>query len=318
MADQILTLKKAARRQAFLKLGMAAPSGGGKTLGALLIAYGLMKEKYPKASDEELWGKIAIIDSENGSGELYVGSVFHNIQIGEYGAITLNPPFTAQKYISAIDVCEKNGIEVCIIDSTTHLWAGEGGLLDKQNTIAASSKSGNSYVAWRQVTPDHNHFVDKMLQSKMHVIATMRSKVEYVQEKNSEGVTSVRKVGLKPVQREGMEYEFTVFLDISDTHVGIASKDRTGLLDGRSFTISPDVGTQLMEWLETSTDSAPVVVADNRNLSDLKKSITHLIKKNEDKKDDYEKVFESHGIHGTMKDLDLEQAKKLLTDMEAV
>jgi AAA domain len=226
---QVLQLKKATRRKAFLKAGITAPAGGGKTAGALLLAYGMMKEKYPELTDAELWNKVAIIDTENGSGELYVNSVIANTKIGEYNAITLTAPFTADKYISAIDMCEKGGMEVAIIDSTTHLWAGEGGLLEKQNVITAKSKSGNSYTAWREITPEHNHFVEKMLQCNMHVIATMRSKMEYVQEKDGDGNSKVRKLGLKPVQREGMEYEFTVFFDIDDNHTTVASKDRTGL-----------------------------------------------------------------------------------------
>ena len=108
MTETKMQLKKAQRSKAFLKLGISAPSGGGKTLGALLIAYGLMKKKYPNADEESLWEKIAIIDTENGSGELYANKYFPsplNLTIGEYNAITLTPPFEAQKYIQAIDLC---------------------------------------------------------------------------------------------------------------------------------------------------------------------------------------------------------------------
>ena len=96
-----LQLKKAQRSKAYLKLGMSAPSGGGKTLGALLIAYGLMKEKYPNLPENELWEKIAIVDTENGSGELYVGREIGETKIGEYNAITLTSPFEADKYTRA-------------------------------------------------------------------------------------------------------------------------------------------------------------------------------------------------------------------------
>lgn len=257
-----LQLKKAERKKAKLKLGMSAPSGGGKTLGALLIAYGLMKEKYPNLSDEDLWQKIAIIDSENGSGELYSNIEKAGVRIGEYNVITLTAPFTPERYIEGIQLCYNSGLEVCIIDSTTHLWTGVGGALDKQGDIA--KRTGNSYTAWRDVTPGHNRFIETMLQTDIHIIATMRSKTEYVQEKGSDGKTTVRKVGLNPIQRDGMEYEFTSFLEIDAEHNAFGSKDRTGIVDQKYFKISPTVGVDFMKWLESGVDASkpPVIISE--------------------------------------------------------
>lgn len=261
----VLQLKKAERKKAKLKLGMSAPSGGGKTLGALLIAYGLMKEKYPKLSDSELWGKIAILDSENGSGELYSNSEKAGIQIGQYLAITLIAPFTPEKYIEGINICYENGVDVCIIDSTSHLWAGVGGALEKQGDIA--KRTGNSYTAWRDITPGHNRFIDAMLQTDIHIIATMRSKTDYVQEKDpTTGKTTVRKVGLNPIQRDGMEYEFTAFLEIDAEHNAFGSKDRTGIVDQQYTKITPDLGKKFMKWLESGVEtSVPIkVIAETK------------------------------------------------------
>jgi hypothetical protein len=255
----ILELKKAQRSNAFLKLGLSGASGSGKTLGALLVAYGLMKQRYSNESDAFRWGKIAIIDTENGSGELYVGSEVAGIKVGEYNAITLKAPFEADKYTQAIQLCEDNGLEVCIIDSTTHLWNGEGGLLQQQND--AAKRSGNSYTAWRDITPQHNKFVDKMLQAPLHIIATMRAKQEYVQEKSQEGKTTVRKLGMEPEQRKGMEYEFTTFLEINAEHEAFGAKDRTSIFDQKTFVITPKVGQTLMEWLSGGITTEPVVVA---------------------------------------------------------
>lgn len=256
-----MQLKKAQRSKAYLKLGISAPSGGGKTLGALLIGYGLMKEKYPTETDANLWNKIAIIDTENGSGELYVGSEVANTKIGEYLAVTLEPPFEADKYTQAIELCQDNGVEVCIIDSSTHLWSGEGGLLEQQSQIA--KRTGNSYTAWRDITPQHNRFVETMLQTPMHIIATMRAKQEYVTEKDSgSGKTTVRKMGLEPEQRKGMEFEFTTFFEINAEHEAFGSKDRTSIFDQKTFKITPKVGQTLMEWLMGADTSAPEVVAE--------------------------------------------------------
>lgn len=311
-----LILKKAQRKKAFLKVGVSAPAGAGKTAGSLLLAYGMMKKKYPTLSESELWEKIAIIDSENGSGELYVNADIGGTHIGEYLAITLEAPFTADKYISAIDICEENKVEVIIIDSTTHLWSGEGGLLEKQNTIAAKSKSGNSYTAWREVTPDHNRFVERMLQVGCHVIATIRSKMEYVQDKDENGNTRVRKLGLKPVQRDGMEYEFTVFLDIDENHKAIASKDRTSLLDGKMFTITPNIGKELMEWLESGTDEPSVIISSTRSTSEIKEEIKGLMADHADKKPDFNALFKKYDEQGNPNNLSAEKLAKLLEDMK--
>jgi hypothetical protein len=229
-----MEIRKAERKKAKLRLGIAAPSGAGKTYSALLLAFGL-------------GGKVGLIDTEHGSGDLYA-------DLGEYDIIGITAPYTVAKYREAIKTFEQAGYSTIIIDSLSHAWAGDGGLLDKQGKVA--DKSGNSYTAWRQVTPDHNALVDAMLQSPCHIIATMRSKQEYVQEKNEQtGKNQVRKVGMAPVQREGLEYEFTVMLDIDMGHIASASKDRTRLFDGQYFKVTPDTGKQLLEWLETGKEA---------------------------------------------------------------
>lgn len=324
---EVMTLKKAQRKQAKLKLGMSAPSGGGKTLGSLLIAYGLMKEKYPQLKDDELWGKIAIIDTENGSGELYVGTVIDNIKIGSYNAVTLKPPFEADKYTSAIEMCKEAGMEVAIIDSTTHLWSGQGGLLEQQGNIA--KRTGNSYTAWRDVTPQHNRFVDTMLQTDMHIIATMRSKTEYVQEKDpNTGKTVVRKVGLNPIQKDGMEFEFTVFLEIDAEHNAFGSKDRTGIVDQKYFKITPKIGAELMDWLETRSDANEVVVAKSEVTSyeaksenavkDLQTSVIALCDElKSDHKEDMMIVLKSYDTSGNPNKIkDVEKLKELQSKLE--
>jgi len=237
-----MQFRKAERRKSKLRLAIAGPSGSGKTVSSLLIAYGLCGD----------WDKIGLIDTENGSGDLYANTTIGDYQIGEYNILTLEPPYTPQKYISAIKAAEQAGLEVLIIDSASHAWAGEGGLLDQHGRIADSGKM-NSFAAWRQITPLHNKLVETMLRSNLHLIVTLRAKTEYVvtQEK---GKTEVKKVGLAPVQRDGFEYEFTVFLDIAADHTAYASKDRTSLLDGQYFIPTPETGQMLRQWLESGVD----------------------------------------------------------------
>jgi hypothetical protein len=227
-----MEIRKAERKKAKLRLGIAAPSGAGKTFGALQMAFGL-------------GGKVGLIDTEHGSGDLYA-------HLGDYDIISIEAPYSVSKYTQAIKAFEEAGYSTIIIDSLTHAWAGDGGLLDKQGKLA--DRGTNSFAAWRTITPEHNALVDAMLRSPCHIIATMRAKQEYVLETNDKGKQTPKKVGLAPVQREGMEYEFTVMLDIDMHHVASASKDRTGLFDGQLFKISEDTGKTLLTWLETGAE----------------------------------------------------------------
>lgn len=230
------TFRKAERKKAKLRLGIVGPAGSGKTYSSLLIAAGL-------------GGRIALIDTENGSGDLYAGRK----EMPEYDVCPISAPYTVHKYLEAIKEAENAGYSVIIIDSLSHAWAGDGGLLDQQGKIADSGK-GNSYTAWRHVTPLHNKLVESILQSPCHVIATMRAKTEYVIETDSKGKQVPKKVGLAPVQRDGMDYEFTVVFDIDLNHNVQVSKDRTAMFDGMIFRPGEETGSTLRAWLDTGSD----------------------------------------------------------------
>ncbi len=220
--------QRAERKKAKLRLALCGPAGSGKTYSSLLIAQGL-------------GGKIAMIDTENGSGELYSN-------LCEYDVATLTPPYTPQRYIDLIKEAEKT-YSVIIIDSLSHAWAGEGGVLDIQGKAADAEK--NSYIAWRKVTPLHNRLVDTILQSPAHIIACMRSKMAYELVENEKGKKVPQKLGMAPVQREGMEYEFTVVMDLTvETHIATTTKDRTGIFDGKYMTPSIESGKTLLAWLD--------------------------------------------------------------------
>ncbi len=235
---------KAERKKGKLRLAIAGPAGSGKTYSALLIALGL-------------GGRIAMIDTERGSGELYD-------HLGEYDACTIHPPFEPKKYVETIRAAEDLGYETIIIDSLSHAWVGQGGLLDVHGHIA--DKTGNSWSAWRQVTPKHNELVDAMLQSKCHIIATMRSKMEYAQVEEN-GKKQVKKLGMSPIQRDGMEYEFTVFIDLDQQHTATTTKDRTTLFDGQYFVPTIETGRTLLAWLENNGKAEPAAVAQDKLLT---------------------------------------------------
>lgn len=255
-----MEFKKAKRSQARIKIAIGGPSGSGKTMSSLLLAYGLIRAEHPELSDADCWDRVCIIDTENGSGQLYVGNTVGACRIGDYNTIDLDPPFEPGKFVDAIKMAEDHNMEVIIIDSLSHAWVGEGGALDKQGAIAA--RSGNSYTAWRTVTPEHNKLVDAMLQSKCHVIADIRAKMDYQQTVNDKGKKEVKAMGMGLQMRDGIEYEFTVAFMLDYEHVASATKDRTGLFDGRYFVITPDVGKAIYGWLSNGApaSSAPAPV----------------------------------------------------------
>lgn len=229
-----MELKKASRKKVKLRLGLSGASGFGKTYSALLLAFGMTND----------WSKIAVIDTENGSAELYS-------DLGEYNVITLTAPFSPERYIEAIQTCERAEMEVIIIDSITHEWEGKGGCLEIADQVTQASTSKNSYAAWAKVTPRHQRFIDSILQSRCHVITTVRRKQDYDMVKNG-NKTEIVKVGMKEVTREGFEYELTVNFELTtDNHYVKASKDRTGMfMNQPEFVITEETGHKIFEWCE--------------------------------------------------------------------
>lgn len=230
-----MQLRKATRKQVKLRLNISGPSGAGKTYSALRMAYGLVGA----------WDKIAVIDTENGSASLYS-------HLGDFNTLDLEPPFSPEKYIQAIDVCINAGAECIVIDSSSHEWNGPGGCLEINERLAAAKYKGNTWSAWNETTPRHDAFVSKVLHSPVHIITCTRSKMETVM---GEG-KKVHKVGMKDQQREGWEYELTVSLNVErDTHMATASKDRTNLFEGKEpFIITEQTGKVIREWCEAGID----------------------------------------------------------------
>lgn len=233
------TLRKATRQKALLRLGLAGASGSGKTVSALLLAYGITND----------WGKIALIDTENGSADLYANHKLPNgTVIGEFNVLPLTEPYHPVKYINAITTCEQAGMEVIIIDSITHEWNGKGGCLELHEQATQAMKIPNSFTAWAKITPLHQSFIDSILQSKVHIITCVRSKIDYVlSERNGRQVPT--KMGMAPQTRDGFEYELTLSLDIDAEHKAFASKDRTGLFAGKpAKIITAETGMFILEW----------------------------------------------------------------------
>ena len=231
-----MQLRKATRKKAKIRLGFSAVSGGGKTFSALLVAKGICGE----------WNKIAIIDSENNSADLYA-------HLGIYNVLPIAAPFSPEKYIEAIKTCEKAGMEVIIIDSITHEWDGKGGCLEIVESL------GGKYQDWAKVTPRHQAFIDAIIQSPCHVITTVRRKQDYEMIKDGNGKIKVEKSGLREITREGFEYELTINLELDSKHNASASKDRTGLFMNKpAFIPTEKTGELIRQWCEQGEEAFDV------------------------------------------------------------
>ncbi|OTG82385.1 ATP-binding protein [Acinetobacter sp. ANC 4648] len=236
--------KKAERKNAKLRLALAGPTGSGKTLGALLIAKGI-------------GGKVAVVDTENSSAELYAN-------VMDFDTANIQPPYSPKKFIAAIQAAEKAGYNTVILDSITHEWSGVGGCLEMVDALGKGKFKGNTWGAWSEVTPEHRKFIDAMLHSSINIIVTMRSKMDTVQVDAGGGKKKVEKLGLKAEQRDGIEYEFTTVLDITHgDYYAIATKDRTGLFL-QPEQITEQTGIKLNQWL--SSGSADAAINGNQYL----------------------------------------------------
>ena len=222
-----MKLQKAERHQVKLRIGLSGPSGFGKTYSALLLAYGITND----------WNKIAIIDTENKSASLYS-------HLGDFNVLSLEEPYSPERYLKAIKLCEESEVEIIIIDSISQEWQGKGGCLEIHEQL------GGRFNDWAKVTPRHNAFIDAIVQSKCHIITTTRRKVDYSLDQDSNGKTKVMKLGMKEITREGFEYELTVNFELlNDKHLASASKDRTGLFMGKpEFIINSNTGKKLINW----------------------------------------------------------------------
>lgn len=233
--------KRAERKQTKIKMAVTGPSGSGKTWGALEIASGLGQ-------------KIAVIDTECGSASLYSDKF-------DFDVLEINPPYNVEKYMRALDLAIEGKYDVVIIDSISHAWAGEGGLLSVKESLDARPRA-NSFTNWGQITKMHEKFKAKLISAPIHIICTIRSKQGYVlTEKDGKQVP--QKVGLDLIQREGIEYEFAIVFDISMTHEVDVSKDRTSLFANRFFKLSKSIGEEIKAWLESAKPLEPKPIVNH-------------------------------------------------------
>jgi hypothetical protein len=228
-----------------LRMAMLGPSGSGKTFTALAIACALGFER------------VGIIDTENKSARRYAQAFGREFMSNELHQ------FSPAAFIEAIKEAEQLGIEVLVIDSLSHAWMGRGGVLEMVDQAGRRS-NGNSFNGWRQVTPEHNRLVDTLIQARMHLVVTMRVKTEYVVEQDAKGKAVPKKVGLAPVQRDGLEYEFDVVGELNADHDLVITKSRCSVLaDAVINRPGPELAKTLRTWLDgTLPEPAATKITD--------------------------------------------------------
>jgi hypothetical protein len=220
--------KKASRKRIKLKIAMTGGPGTGKTTSSNRLARGLVGPE----------GKIALIDTENGSASLYSDRF-------DFDVLEIAPPFEHQKFVEAINAAVSGDYDAVIIDSASHFWEG---ILEYKDKL--DRRGGNSFTNWNTAGRHFKEIINAVLQSPIHVICCLRSKVDYVIEQDGKGKATPKKVGLAPIMRDGVEFEFTTVFDIDMSHHAATSKDRTGLFTDRIFQITEETGEQLARWLQ--------------------------------------------------------------------
>ncbi len=244
-----MAFQRATKFAAKLRLALAGPAGSGKTYTALTLATALADGQ-----------GVALIDTEHGSASKYADLFsFDTLQL---------ETFHPNKYIEAIHEAEAAGYAVLVIDSLSHAWSGTGGLLEEKDKIARAKYSGNSFSAWNDASAIQNKLVNVILGAKLHIIATVRSKMDYVLETGPSGKTMPRKVGMAPVQRDDLPYEFDVFCMLESDNTLIVDKSRCPALSG-AVIAKPNgaVAETLKAWLSGETPPQPLQPSSNGAIS---------------------------------------------------
>lgn len=255
--------QQASKRQARARIGMSGPSGSGKTMWSLQWATVL-------AGD----GKIAMIDTERGSASLYADRF-------KFDVLQMTPPFHPDRLVDALNEARDAGYKVVIIDSLTHFWSGQGGVLELVDEASARFK-GNTHAAWQVGTPIQQRMVDAILGFEGHVIATMRAKTEWVMEQNAGGKTAPRKIGLAPQQRADIEFEFTLFFDLDHLHRASVSKTRYDSFADKVFNPEESEKSAVLfaDWLTQgeSVSSATAMDTLSSRIAGLNESTREVLK----------------------------------------
>jgi hypothetical protein len=246
-----MAFKPAVKYNAKLRFAVSGPAGSGKTFTLLKLATELAQG-----------GKVAVVDTEHGSASKYAHTPACTAECADpsHFVFDVDEPsvFDPRDLIKTIDAAVKAGYAAVAVDSLSHYWMGPGGELELVDNAAKQSRSGNSFAAWKTVTPYHNALVDKMLTAPIHILVSMRTKTEWVVEKDKDGKQVPRKIGLQPVMRDGIEFEFDVCGDIDQDNTMTITKTRCSDLTGKSINRpGREMAEVLKTWLGSPAAEVP-------------------------------------------------------------
>lgn len=227
-------VRAAERKQAKLRMAFMGPSGSGKTTSAVRVAHGIGES-------------VVAIDTEHHRADLCA-------DIMPFGVIDLEEPYSPERYVEALHAAEASGAGTIIIDSLTHEWSGIGGILEIQTQLANSPKM-TPFMAWAKVTPRHKALIDAILRSPAHIIVTLRTKTKWVIQEDG-GRSKPERVGLDPVQKDDIEYEFMASFLLDHEHHAYPVTDHTGLFEPMAIIDRPneEMGSKLLAWLNSGVD----------------------------------------------------------------
>lgn len=302
---------------------MQGPTNSGKTYTGLRIAHGLiapaLERKGIDPNLEEISKRIAVIDTERGRAKYYAERDDLPMDTGKFYWMELSPPYTPKKYMEAArEAAELVGEDgVVFIDSLTHAWKGEGGVLDIKQRIQKQSNR-DSYSAWDEAGKIQNQLIDTILSINAHTIVTLRSKHKHVYEeveKNGKTKTIIKQVGEKPEQRDDTEYEFDVGFALEKEHnTATIIKDTTFLRsiadeDNNIGIITEYLGEILYKWLNEGLDASQILEEERvRKIDEIK---------NMAKQDNSVKNYYKQQLHPGRKadDLSLMEARDTLKQL---
>lgn len=259
----VISIRKAEREGARLVIGLAGISGSGKTLSALMLAYGLANGDGTK---------VGFLDTENRRGSLYASDdTYDKIQASlgmeqrpdAFWIGDLEPPFSPQRYIDAIREFEQAGVEVLVIDSVSHEWEGTGGC-EEIATLANPMKP-----QWNKAKAEHKRFMNALLQSNMHVICCIRAR-EKVKLVKVNGKTEYEPQGIMPVTEKNVMFEMTASLMMWDSgsaqQVMKCPEELRGIIGRETGYISAQDGLALRQWVQGGNKLDPKVEAYRNKL----------------------------------------------------
>ena len=229
---------KATKSQAKARVAIFGPAGAGKTMTALRIATGLAGEK----------GRIAVLDTEHGSASKYADRF-------TFDTCPLDESASVEVVVEGLRAAKAGGYDVVLLDSMSHSWQE---LLAEVEQIAKAKYRGNTWSAWSEGTPKQQAMVKAILRAPFHLIATMRSKTAWLEEKDERtGRVKPVRVGLAPEAGKGIEYEFDLLMEMNPEHFATIIKDRTGKYqDALLEKPGEDFGRALAAWLSDAPPPA--------------------------------------------------------------